>query len=279
VLYFDLQKGVKTVTIQLSSIFPSHKPVIGMVHIPASPGQPQSQSKVDLVKTIDAVKKDIKALQDGGIDGLLFCNESDLPYTTHVMSEAGAWMAFLIGAVYGSIKTPYGVNLLWDPIASIETAASCGASFVREVMCGSFASDMGILSPDPALVAQTRTRLKAERIALFTNIVPEFASAMEGRTVAQRALAAEYFGFDAILISGPVAGIAFGEDDLIEAKSAAKNTPVFANTGVRAETIAKTLKLADGVIAGSGMKFDGKTFNPVDPARVVELIKAADKSR
>lgn len=264
--------------IMLSSIFLTHKPVIGMVHIPASPGQPQSQSQMNLPEIIAAVKKDIKALQDGGIDGLLFCNESDLPYTTHVKSEVGAWMAFLIGAVHSSIKVPYGVNLLWDPIASIETAASSGASFVREVMCGSFASDMGILSPDPALIAQTRTRLKAERIALFTNIVPEFASAMEGRTVAQRAMAAEYFGFDAILISGPVAGVAFGEDDLIEAKSAA-NTPVFANTGVRAETIAKTLKIADGVIAGSGMKFDGKTFNPVDPARVLELIKAADKSR
>lgn len=265
--------------IALSSLFFTHKPVIGMVHIPASPGLPQSQSQMNLSEIIAAVKKDIKALQDGGIDGLLFCNESDLPYTTHVKSEVGAWMAFLIGAVHSSIKVPYGVNLLWDPIASIETAASSGASFVREVMCGSFASDMGILSPDPALVAQTRTRLKAERIALFTNIVPEFASAMEGRTVAQRAMAAEYFGFDAILISGPVAGVAFGEDDLIEAKSAAKNTPVFANTGVRAETIAKTLKIADGVIAGSGMKFDGKTFNPVDPARVLELIKAADKSR
>jgi hypothetical protein len=67
--------------------------------------------------------------------------------------------------------------------------------------------------------------------------------------------------------------------DFIEAKNAAKHTPVFANTGVRAETVAKTLKIADGVIAGSGMKFDGKTFNPVDPARVVEMVKAADKSR
>jgi len=278
-LYFGPQKGVKNMAIELSSIFSTQKPVIGMVHIPASPGQPQATSELNLPTIIEGVKKDIKALQDGGIDGLLFCNESDLPYTTHVNSEVGAWLAFLIGAVHSSIKTPYGVNLLWDPIASIEAAASSGACFVREVMCGSFASEMGILSPDPALVAQTRTRLKADHIALFTNIVPEFASALEGRTVAQRAKAAEYFGFDAILISGPVAGVAFGEDDLIEAKNTAKNTPVFANTGVRAETIAKTLKIADGVIVGSSIKIDEKTFNPVDPARVLELIKAADKSR
>jgi len=265
--------------IPLSSIFNVSKPVIGMVHLPASPGQPQAKANPDLKAIIASVAADIKALQDGGIDGLLFCNESDLPYTTKVDSEVGAWMTFLIGAVHDQIRIPYGVNLLWDPIASIEAAAASGASFVREVMCGSFASDMGSLAPDPALVLRTRTRLRAESVALFTNIVPEFASALEGRTVQQRAKAAEYFGFDAILISGPVAGVPYSEDDLVAAKSTAKNTPVFANTGVNAQTIARTLQIADGVISGSAMKIDGKTFNPVDPKRVVELVNEANKSR
>jgi membrane complex biogenesis BtpA family protein len=265
--------------ISLFKIFPQPKPIIGMVHLPASPGQPQAIPKPDIKSVIASVSADIKALQDGGIDGLLFCNESDLPYTTKLNSEVGAWTTFLVGAVYDQIKIPYGVNLLWDPVASIEAAAGCGATFVREIMCGSFVSDMGVLAPDPAVVTQTRTRLKADHIALFTNIVPEFASAMEGRTVAQRAKAAEYFGFDAILISGPVAAVAFSEEDLLAAKAAAKNTPVFANTGVNAQTVAKTLTLADGVISGSAMKLDGKTFNPVDPKRVIELVTAANKSR
>lgn len=265
--------------IPLSSIFKAKKPIIGMVHLPASPGQPQAKSAPDIKQVIAGVKSDVKALQDGGIDGLLFCNESDLPYTTKLSSEVGAWTTFLVGAVYDQINKPYGVNLLWDPIASIEAAAGCGASFVREVMCGSFASDMGLLTPDPAIVAQTRTRLKADHIALFTNIVPEFAYALEDRTVQQRAKAAEYFGFDAILISGPVAGVPYSESDLIAAKSAAKNVPVFANTGVNAQNVAKTLEVADGVISGSAMKIDGKTFNPVDPKRVIELVEAANKAR
>lgn len=265
--------------IPLQSIFSTTKPIIGMVHLPASPGQPQSTSRPELNSIINSVKADIKALQDGGIDGLLFCNESDLPYTTKLSSEVGAFVNFLIGAVHDQIKIPYGVNLLWDPIASIEAAAGCGASFVREVMCGSFATDMGMLTPDPALVAQTRTRLKADHIALFTNIVPEFASALEDRTVQQRAKAAEYFGFDAILISGPVAGIPYSESDLIAAKSTAKHTPIFANTGVNSQNVARTLEVADGVISGSAMKIDGKTFNPVDPKRVIELVTAANTVR
>ena len=260
--------------IPLSSIFQAPKPIIGMVHLPASPGQPQAVARPNLREIISSVRADISALQNGGIDGLLFCNESDLPYTTQLKSEVGAWTNFLIGSVFDDIKLPFGVNLLWDPIASIEAAASCGASFVREVMCGAFSSEMGILAPDPALVAQTRVRLKAEHIALFTNIVPEFASALEGRTVQQRAKAAEYFGFDAILISGPVAGVPYSSEDLLAAKSVAKNIPVFANTGVSAQTIADTLRIADGVISGSAMKVDGKTFNPVDPKRVIEIGRA-----
>jgi uncharacterized protein len=265
--------------ILLSKIFSQPKPIIGMVHLPASPGQPQAKPSPDLKSAIASIAADVKALQDGGIDGLLFCNESDLPYTTKLDSEVGAWNTFLVGAVYDQIRIPYGVNLLWDPIASIEAAAACGATFVREVMCGSFISEMGLLTPDPAIIARTRTRLKAEHIALFTNIVPEFASAMENRTVAERAKGAEYFGFDAILISGPVAGMAFSETDLLAAKETVKSTPVFANTGVNAQTIAKTLQIADGVISGSAMKIDGKTFNPVDPKRVIELVSAANKSR
>jgi membrane complex biogenesis BtpA family protein len=265
--------------IPLSKIFSQPKPIIGMVHLPASPGQPQAKPSPDLKSAIASIAADVKALQDGGIDGLLFCNESDLPYTTKLDSEVGAWNTFLVGAVYDQIRIPYGVNLLWDPIASIEAAAACGATFVREVMCGSFISEMGLLTPDPAIIARTRTRLKAEHIALFTNIVPEFASAMENRTVAERAKGAEYFGFDAILISGPVAGIAFSETDLLAAKETVRSTPVFANTGVNAQTIAKTLQIADGVISGSAMKIDGKTFNPVDPKRVIELVSAANKSR
>lgn len=265
--------------IKLETIFDRSKPIIGMVHLPASPGMSQAPARLDFDAIVVAVERDVIALQNGGIDGLLFCNESDLPYTTRLSSEVSAFMALCIGAVRTKITLPFGINLLWDPIASIETAAATGASFVREVMCGTFASDMGILNPDPAVIAQTRTRLKAEHIALFTNIVPEFASAMEGRTVQQRAKAAEYFGFDAILISGPVAGIPFSDADLKAAKDGAKTAPVFANTGVRAETIANTLLVADGVIAGSSMKVDGKTFNPVDEKRVVDLVTNANKSR
>lgn len=79
---------------KFKKIFSTDKPIIGMVHLPASPGQPQAQHRVDLIQFIQSVKQDVLALQSGGVDGLLFCNESDLPYTTKLSSEVSAWAGF-----------------------------------------------------------------------------------------------------------------------------------------------------------------------------------------
>ena len=84
-------------------------------------------------------------------------------------------------------------------------------------------------------------------------------------TVAERARSASFLGLDAILISGPEAGVPFAMSDLRAAKDAVPQTPVLANTGVTAERLAETLAVADGVIVGTSLKVDGITWNPVDP--------------
>jgi hypothetical protein len=39
------------------------------------------------------------------------------------------------------------------------------------------------------------------------------------------------------------------------------------------------LEVADGVIVGSGLKVDGQTWNPVDPARVTAFMEAVRAAR
>jgi uncharacterized protein len=263
----------------LTRIFGVAKPLIGMIHLPASPGQPRARQNPPLDDMIGSCLADVAALQDGGMDGLLFCNENDLPYSTAVGHEVAAWAAMFIGSVRSELRLPYGVNLLWDPLASIATAAATGASFVREVMCGSYATEMGLLAPDPAAVAATRTRLLAHDLALFANVVPEFATALGDRPVSERARAAAYFDFDALLVSGVVAGVPFDPDDLKAARDASDGIPVLANTGVNAANVAETLRLADGAIVGSSLKVDGRTFNAVDPERVRRFVEAANTAR
>src|SRR3989337_3322444 len=144
----------------LTRILPRRRPVIGMVPLPASPGQPRHQRDRPLRLVVEAVKRDLDALQAGGIDGVMYCNEADLPYATRVGPEVPSYMAAIIAESRHELSVPFGVNVLWDPFASLAVAAGSGAAWVREVLTGVFETDMGILDPDPAAIFAYRDRLR-----------------------------------------------------------------------------------------------------------------------
>lgn len=50
------------------------------------------------------------------------------------------------------------------------------------------------------------------------------------------------------------------------------HVPVMANTGVKHDTVADVLRVADGCVVGSALKVDGNTWNPVDPARAADFM-------
>ena len=188
-------------------------------------------------------------------------------------------MAAVIGELRLSIRVPYGVNILWDAKASLALARATGATFVREVFTGVYESDMGLMAPALGDLAAYRDQIGASDVAIFDNITPEFSSSIGSRSVAERAKSASFLGVDAILISGPEAGVPFAMSDLRSAKEAVPQTPVFANTGVQAEQLPEILGIADGVIVGTSLKVDGITWNPVDPARAREMMETAQKIR
>ena len=146
------------------------------------------------------------ALQEAGVNGVLFCNEKDLPYSFEVAAEIPATMAYIIGRVRDEVHVPFGVNILWDPVATIRLAAATGASFVREVFTGTYESDMGLWSPKGSEAFLVRRQLDCQHVAVFNNITPEFARSIAGRSVAERAKVAAFFGAEALLISGQMAG-------------------------------------------------------------------------
>jgi uncharacterized protein len=266
-------------TALLSDLFGVSKPIIAMLHLPALPGRPRHDRTAGLQPAIDTVARDLVALQEAGVDGLLFCNEADLPYQLGVAPEVVAATAAVIAAVRGEISRPYGVNLVWDPVASIAVARATGASFVREVFTGVYESDLGIMQPDFGTIAAYRSDIGADSVALFANITPEFASSVGQRSIAQRARSAAFLGVDALLISGAITGEPTDLEQLRDAKAAAGAVPVLANTGVTAQTVARVLAVADGAIVGTGLKSRGITWNPVDPARAAEFMTAARRAR
>jgi hypothetical protein len=267
------------VTLSLNDTFGTVKPVIAMVHFPGLPGRPWHDRAAGRARLLDVVGRDLAVLQDAGVDGLLFCNEADVPYQLAVGPEIPAAMAAVIGELLAEVRVPFGVNILWDARASLALARATGATFIREVLTGVYESDLGMIAPDIGDLAAYRDAIGASDVALFDNIAPEFASAIGSRGIAERAKGAAFLGADAILISGPAAGVPFAMSDLVAAKEAVPDTTVVANTGVRADSIAEIFAVADAVIVGTSLKVDGSTFNAVDPARAQRLMDAARSAR
>jgi membrane complex biogenesis BtpA family protein len=263
----------------LMDLFSVEKPLIAMCHLDGLPGRPRYDALGGLDAIMESAARDLAALQDGGVDGILFCNENDIPYSTHVGVEVAAAMAAVIGRLRSQIRVPFGANLLWDPAASIAVALATGGTFVREVFTGVFDSDMGLLAPDYGEIAGYRHAIGAGHVKVFANITPEFSRSVGGRSVAERAASAAYLGVDALLISGPAAGVPAATSDLREAKAASGGVPVLANTGVNHDNVEDILAVADGAIVGTSLKVDGDTWNQVDPARVVDMVARVREAR
>src|SRR5579885_3673467 len=255
----------------LETLFGRAKPVIAMLHLLPLPGRPLYDSKGGMQATVDALRRDLDILQEAG---------GDRPYALHIDRAQSAAMAAAIGELRPHIHLPYGVDMLWDPLAALAVAQAVRASFVREVFTGAYDSDMGLWQPDAAAALDYRRQIGAERVRLFFNIEPEFARPVSPRPIGALAHSVVVSSLaDVILISGPMAGAETNLDPIREAKAAVPGTPVLANTGVRIETVRTTLAVADGVIVGTGLKQHGYTWNPVDPERVRRFMDEVHAAR
>ena len=256
------------------------KVVIAMAHIGALPWAPLYDAERGLDRLIEGVVKDVEALQAGGVDAIMFGNENDRPYVFTAPPEGVAAMTAVIEAVKPHLKVPFGVNYLWDPVASVAIGAATGASFVREIFTGLFASDMGLWRPDGAGAVRLRHRLGRDDMKLLFNINAEFAHSLDERPIALRAKSAVFSSLaDAILVSGPLTGEPVDRSNLSSVREAVKTVPVFANTGVTIDNVGEILAIADGVVIGTHFKVNGQTWNPVEGKRVRRFMDVVAKLR
>ncbi|MCT8997507.1 BtpA/SgcQ family protein [Chelativorans intermedius] len=261
-------------------LFATAKPVIAMVHLGALPGSPLYDAEGGVDALVAGAAKDLDALQKAGVDAVMFGNENDRPYEFEVDPASTATMAYVIGRLAERISIPFGVNVLWDPTATVALAAATGAAFVREIFTGTYASDMGPWTPDAGRAMRYRDRLHRSDLAMLYNISAEFAYSLDRRSLPDRARSAVFSSIpDAILVSGQITGEAAALSDLEGVKKVLPDTPVLANTGVRHETVGAVLGIADGCIVGSSLKVDGNTWNPVDPERAAEFMRLARAAR
>ena len=255
-------------------VFQQRKPIIAMAHLQPLPGTPMYDAAGGIDANVEAVLRDVEVLQRAGVDAVMFGNEGDRPYVTRATPETLAAMAVIVARVAPHVQVPFGVNYLWDPVASVALAHATGARFVREIFTGVYESDMGLWQPDAAAALRLRRNLGADCL-LFYNVNAEFASLIGPRDVPTRARHAVFASLaDGICVSGPMTGQSVAVSDVAAVKEAVGDVPVIANTGVRLENVGEVLAVADAAIVGTSLKRNGDTWQPVDLDRASRFMDA-----
>ena len=264
----------------LEAHFNTRKPIIAMCHLGALPGDPRYDACRGMDWIVEQARADLLALQAGGVDAIMFSNEASLPYLTQVEPITLACMSRVIAELKPDIDRPFGVNVLWDPKASIDVAVATGASFVREIFTGVYASDFGLWNTNCGEIIRHQHAVNGQHIRLLFNIVPESAVYLSNRNVVEIAKSTVFVaGPDALCVSGLTAGAATSGETLKRVKEAVPDVPLFANTGVNSGNLAATLAIADGTITGTAFKRDAYIWNEVDVARVRDFMRVAKAAR
>ena len=256
----------------LKEVIGTEKAIIAMCHLDPLPGDPYFGDST-MEQVVEDARRDLVALQNGGVDAVMFSNEFSLPYLTNVETVTVAAMARVIGELKSDIRIPFGVNVLWDPEKSLDLAAATGAKFVREIFTGVYASDFGMWNTNVGKTIRHQHAVGASQVKLLFNIVPEAAKYLADRDIASIAKSTVFNNRpDALCVSGLTAGVMTDTQTLKRVKETVPDTVVFANTGVRYENVEQQLAVADGAVVGTTFKIDGVFENHVDEERVKRFM-------
>ncbi len=264
----------------LAELSGADKTIIGMAHLPPLPGTPLYDAAGGMQSVRDWVRRDLEALQAGGIHAVMFCNENDRPYRLDADAASIAGLTDVVASVRGELSVPFGVDVLWDPRATLAVAAATGAAFCREIFAGAFAGDFGLWVRSAGDAFRYRREIGAEHVRLLFNINAEFAAQLAPRPIAEVARSVVFSSSpDALCVSGPITSQPVDASGLADVAAAVKDSgvPVLVNTGFRASQAVALLQHADGAVVGSSLKVDGVTWNPVDQVRVRELMRVVNR--
>lgn len=264
--------------VDFHQILRGSKVLIGMVHAGALPGTPRGKDSID--QLVAQAVREASMLSDAGFDAVMIENMHDAPYIHgHHGPETVAAMTRIVTEVRQAVNLPLGVQVLsGGEKHAVAIAQAGGGSFIR---CENFVyahiADEGLLPQACAgELLRYRRMIGAQQVAICCDIKKKHAShAITGDLdITDVAHAAEFFGADALIVTGGFTGQPVDEGELLAVRSTV-SLPVLVGSGVTAATVARLLESAQGVIVGSWIKAGGHWTGEVDPKHARELVRNA----
>lgn len=267
-------------------MFGVKKPIIGMLHFSALPGDPRYGYDRGIEEIVSMARKDLKSLIDGGVDGVLISNEFSFPYQRRMDFVTVAVMARIIGQLRNDISIPFGVDAISDAKATIELACAVEADFCRGTFSGVYVGDGGFYNNDFSSLLRRKAELRLNKLKMLYFINPESDVNLDNRRLSDIAKSTVFkTGAEGLCISASSAGADVDESLLRDVKEALPETMIFANTGCKPTTIRDKLRFADGAVVGTYFKKGGLLQDenggnlPVDINRVKEFMEVVYELR
>ncbi len=259
-------------------LFDVAKPIIGMVHLRALPGTPDSRLSVKEI--VNLAVKEALIYREAGIHGLLVENMHDLPYLCRkVGPEVVAAMTLAAAEVKRQTGLPCGVQVLAGANReALAIALAAELDFIRaEGFVFSQVSDEGLMHSDAGELLRYRLQIGAKHLFVLTDIKKKHsAHAITADVdIAGMAAAADFFKSDGLILTGVSTGLSANEEDLLAVRRAT-DIPLLVGSGLTAENIGLYLPLADAFIVGSFFKQGGRWAGELDARRVEALLRARE---
>ena len=257
----------------VNDLFKTNKVAIGLVHLLALPGDPLYDAEGGMEKIYEFARNDVIALQNGGIDGILFSNEFSFPYQGKVKEEVIAAMAMIIGRLKAELTVPYGANVISDQMATISLSAAIEGKFTRGTFYGAYATNGGILDTNIGEYLRLRHNLHCDNLKMVHYVIPESSVDIGGRDPINSAKTAKFMNMpDAFGVAGAVAGKKVDTNLINELRNVMPYEILFATTGVNIDSIEEIYSLVDAAFVATHFKVDGVFENPIDQVRVKKFM-------
>jgi membrane complex biogenesis BtpA family protein len=267
----------------LSELFPEPKPVIGVIHLRPLPGAPRYEGSA-VGEIYAAAAADARTLAEGGIDGIIIENASDLPFARpeDIGPETVAALTAACLTVRAAVAVPIGITCVANGIIpALGIAKAVGARWVRaNQWVNAYVANEGFLNGPAPAALRYRAAIGARDVRIFADVHVKFGAhaITADRSVSEQATDAEWFDADVLIATGARTGSPTQASE-VEQVRAGTNLPVIIGSGLDPEQVPSLFRVADGAIIGQWLKRDGHWWNPVDPHRVARLMKAVSLQR
>lgn len=247
------------------------KPIIGMVHLLPLPSSPLFDGDLDKIEA--RAIADTEALIQGGVDAFIIENFGDVPYDNTISLEAYSVMLSITNKIRQMTEIPFGLNIQFNCIEhEWSMAYAAKADFIRvESFVENRIGTHGINFASAPKLMRMKNSYPAKSM-IFSDINVKHTYPMTEITMEDAAHEAIESGSDAVIVTGKITGQNPKLEDVQDLKDKIRNIPILIGSGVNSENVNEFLQVADGIIVGSSLKYNGDVYQGIDPLRVKNFM-------